>query len=94
MTFKLSAAFCLVSLTILGASCAAWQKELRSGWAKVDFRDGKLHDSVVCQINKDADGDMLASCISIEDFAEMMAANGLLERHGRSQPHDERPGEL
>ena len=50
-------------------SCAAFTKELRSGWARIDFADGKYHEEVVCQLSKE-EGEITAQCAPLDDYLE------------------------
>ena len=52
------------------ASCAAWQRELRSGWVKTEFVDGQYHDEVVCRLSKDKDGDVVGKCVPLENYLD------------------------
>ena len=52
---------------ILLLSCA----ELRSGWVKIDFMEGRPSEYLVCHL-KTKDGEMEAKCVSLETVeAEM-----------------------
>lgn len=87
MKFALVIAF----VTVL-AGCAALSRELRSGWVKVEFADGKYHDEVVCRLSKNADGDTDGKCIPLDDY--LTAILDKLDAMGMLKRADQHRGEL
>ena len=85
----------LAALVILGCiawvclvGCGAITKELRSGWVKVEFTDGKYHDEVVCRLSKNSDGDTDGKCIPLDDYLtailEKLDGLGMLKRPSKA----------
>jgi hypothetical protein len=59
----------LLVAVLLLSGCGTVSRELRSGWARVEFADGKFHKEVVCQLEK-VDGEMRGSCAPVEAYLE------------------------
>lgn len=73
-------------------ACSAISKELRSGWVKVEFSDGKYHDEVVCRLDRNAEGDTEGKCIPLDDY--LTAILEKLDGLGMLKTQDEHRGEL
>lgn len=57
----------IVLLSIMTVSGCA---ELRKGWVKADFVEGKMTKTMVCKMTLDKEGDMLAECYDYEKVIE------------------------
>jgi hypothetical protein len=87
---QVKVAIALVVLVVLACvpGCAAFTRELRSGWVKVEFTDGKYHDEVVCRLSKNSDGDVDGKCIPLDDYLtailEKLDGLGMLQRPSKA----------
>ena len=89
MNTKLAAVLvALLALAVMAVGCAAFTKELRSGWVKVEFTDGKYHDEVVCRLSRNSDGDTDGKCIPLDDYLtailEKLDGLGMLRRPSKA----------